>query len=82
MLKDLMDEVEAIAKRDFGGHFAIFRFTTGWKAGFGTPQLHGGDEEGYQEVWKLRTYPTLEECLRMLIAGRFEFATDYTGGWE
>ncbi len=39
----LLDEVERIADKQLGtmkGHVTLFRFTTGWKVLFGTPELN------------------------------------------
>jgi len=50
------------------GHLTILRFTTGWKAMFGTPDLDGG--HGREDVWNRATYPTVVAALRALAKSR------------
>lgn len=56
---------EELAKNRKDGHLTIMRFTTHWKATLGTPDLHGG--AGYDEVSRLRGFPTLSEALAYLL---------------
>lgn len=37
----------ALAKKCFDGHYTIFRFTTGYKAAFGTPDLRTGQSSDH-----------------------------------
>jgi hypothetical protein len=65
VMERLLTIAEKMAKRDHDGHLTIMRFTTGWKAMFGTPDLTGG--EGRQEIQDLFQHETLEEALYRLI---------------
>ena len=56
----LLETVEKIANQDFGGHLTIMKFTSGWKAMFGTPNF---SILGRTEVEPLQGCRTLEECL-------------------
>jgi len=49
------------AMRNHDGHFAIFSFTGGFKAAFGTPDIYGS--RGYQELLGLRSFRTLKKCM-------------------
>jgi len=60
----LLKMAEKIALTKYGGHLSIFRFTTGWKAMFGTPNL---DIDGHKEVSSLQSFDSLEETLENLI---------------
>ncbi len=52
------------------GHLTIMRFTTCWKAMFGTPNLDSGD--GRAEVRDLEKFPTIEEALINLLIDELE----------
>ena len=62
---ELMDVVEERARRQNDGHLTLLRFTTGWKAMFGTPDLDTG--AGRTQVNALVMYPTLLEALLALL---------------
>jgi hypothetical protein len=32
-----MDQLVAVAAKDFDGHFTVMKFTTNWRVSFGTP---------------------------------------------
>jgi len=66
-MDDLLAKVEAIAVERYDGHLTVFRFTTHWKAMFGTLELYGGDCVGSNQVHCLPTFPTLEAALAALI---------------
>jgi hypothetical protein len=34
---DLLNELTAVADKDFDGHLTIMKFTDNWRVGFGTP---------------------------------------------
>jgi hypothetical protein len=51
--------------RDYNGHLTIMRFSTGWKAMFGTPNLDSG--EGRKQVSTLKGHESLEQALLYLI---------------
>lgn len=57
----LMLKAELLAITEKDGHLTIMRFTTGWKAMLGTPDLRSG--MGADEISPLWTYPTLKEAL-------------------
>ena len=58
---EVLKLAEKVAAERYGGHLTIMRFTTGWKAAFQTPNLDTG--EGREDVWKLKSFSTLEEAL-------------------
>ena len=60
----LLKMAEKIALTKGDGHLSIFRFTTGWKALFGIPNL---DIDGRKEVSSLQSFDSLEETLENLI---------------
>jgi hypothetical protein len=60
--QQLLDEVDQIAEIHFRGHYTIFRFSTHWKAMWGTPT-----EDIRMEAAHLAPYNTFEECLIGLI---------------
>lgn len=56
-------ESEAVKR---GGHLTLMRFTTGWKAVFGTPWLEpSGDDYAY--VLTLRTATSVEDACQDLL---------------
>jgi len=59
----LLDLAENRAIEESDGHLTIMRFTTGWKAMFGTPDLDGN---GRAEVAALPMRESLEEALQSL----------------
>jgi len=40
-LEVLIGIASELAKKDFGGHLAIMKFTTNWRVGYGTPYDDG-----------------------------------------
>jgi succinyl-CoA synthetase alpha subunit len=62
---ELLRQAEELAIQQEGGHLTVFRFTTGWKAMLGTPDLRGGD--GSTEVNRLPVFNSLEEALSDLL---------------
>ena len=69
MLEALLKVSEAIARKKYDGHLTLMKFTTHWKAMFGTPNL---DTDGRKDVRKLKAYPSLEEALFYLIVNERE----------
>jgi hypothetical protein len=59
-----LEMAEKIARDKFDGHLTIMKFTTHWKAMFGTPNL---DVDGRAEVRSLSKFDMLDECLRDLV---------------
>lgn len=67
----LLDLVEDIACNEADGHFAILKFTTGYRAGLGTPDLDS--HRGRRAVRRVPVCATLEESLARLILDRCRF---------
>jgi len=72
-MKDILAEIENIAKEKHDGHLTIMRFTTGWKAFYATPIMDfdvdkngdlGGDR---QFLWKLPMSETIDDALYQLL---------------
>jgi hypothetical protein len=63
----LLTLAERLAAERHDGHLTLLRFTTGWKACLGTPDLEGGG--GGDQVRRLRAFPTIKEALVALILG-------------
>ena len=66
MEKTLLELIDLRAKKldensSNGGHFTIMKFSTHYKAMWGTPNLNDGS--GRDEVRNLQEYETLEDCL-------------------
>lgn len=59
--EQILQEVQQIADLNYGGHFTIFRFSSHWKAMWGTP------DEVRTTCMHLPAYPTFEEALIGLI---------------
>lgn len=51
--------------RNHDGHLTIMRFTTGWKAMLGTPDLD--TSKGREQISTLKGYESLEDALFYLI---------------
>jgi hypothetical protein len=68
-LDALLKRVEAIARSHHQGHLSLFRFTAGWKAVFGTPQLEWSrdEESDYQRLFREPAFETLNEALEHLL---------------
>lgn len=58
----ILDEVQQIADLHYGGHYTVFRFTSHWKAMWGTPTSNLKTE-----LIHMAPYNTLEEALVGLI---------------
>lgn len=63
----LLQDVQKIADDEHDGHLTILKFTTCWKACFGTPDLDTG--EGRAQIDKLPRFPTLGAALVSLVDG-------------
>jgi hypothetical protein len=56
--------IEDVAKRHYGGHLTIMRFTTNWRVGFGTP-------DGREDIQHMCEGKTLREAaMAALVAGQ------------
>lgn len=71
----LLEHVQEIANSDFDGHFTLMKFTTNWKACFGTPeerhlidQMATGKtmEEALLEALRTRIHPGVMKSAQML----------------
>ena len=60
-LEKLVTCVEDIARKKHDGHLTIMKFTTGWKAFFGTPDLDSG--KGRLWIFTLKSFETIEDAL-------------------
>jgi len=65
----LLDLVEQVAKEKHDGHFTVMKFTTEWKAAFGTPSFN---EAGVSRVQRVQGYGSLQEALTMLLAHHYK----------
>jgi len=63
--KDLIYIVELIAQASYGGHYSILRFTGGYKAAFGTPDLRTGMTDN--AILDMQSFPTWREAMCSLI---------------
>lgn len=73
MLLDFCDtlfRVSGEAKEKHDGHLTIMRFTTHWKAFYGTPTFDY--PIGREEVWRLPAYPNMQAALSAVLAGESE----------
>jgi hypothetical protein len=61
----LLERVISRARNYHDGHFFILSFTTGYKGGFGTPDLDTG--EGREDLWRMPNYQSLEELLQAML---------------
>jgi hypothetical protein len=59
-------EVIDTAEREHDGHLTVMRFTTHWKAFYGTPDLDDR-ERGRMFVAGLPAYPTMEQAIASLL---------------
>ena len=75
-LNRLIDCFELLSEIFSDGHLTIMRFTTGWKACFGTPDLDTG--RGRTQVEALKTYKTLSEAIFQAIKQK-QFVEDEHG---
>ncbi len=69
-MERLLTIAQRIAEKKHDGHLTIMRFTAGWKAMFGTPDLDSGN--GRKEVENLVRHETLDEALFHLILNAME----------
>ena len=69
-LNTMVHIVEEMAKQQTDGHISILKFTTGWKAFFGTTNLDiGGDRE---RIARMPAFETLEGALQNLIINKIK----------
>jgi len=61
----LIQEAEILAKAKTDGHLSILKFTTGYKAFLGTPNLDIGEER--EKILKIKSFDTLEKALEYLL---------------
>lgn len=66
----LIELMSIIANRECDGHYTIFKFTKGFKAFFGTPDLRlGGDDD---KIYYSKIHPSLEEALTHALLNQIE----------
>lgn len=70
-LQFLLNQAITYARIKHDGHLTILRFTTGWKAAYGTPDLD--TNVGRKQVEQLKSFPSLEEVLEHLIETKASF---------
>jgi hypothetical protein len=63
-LQELLTTVETIARLQHDGHVTIMRFTTGWKAVYGTPVTMDADR---RPIFDLTTKATVELAISDLL---------------
>ena len=68
-----IEAAERLARERYDGHLTLMRFTNGWKAVFGTPDIHGAERA---EVGALATADSADDACRDLVE-RVSF-----GGWS
>jgi hypothetical protein len=62
----LLAAVQSIAHKRYGGHYTVMKFTTGYKAVFGTPTLLLGHEDS-DKIYELPTAETMDDALADLL---------------
>jgi hypothetical protein len=60
-LDEIEIALEAIAAVDYDGHYTAMRFTTGYKAFFGTPDLGAGYDS--EEIFALPSFSKLKDAM-------------------
>lgn len=65
MSKSLIDLLETIANKYYGGHFTLMKFTTNWRCGFGTV-------ESRDDITKLAEGKTKNESILKCISKEFD----------
>lgn len=65
MLDDLLKDAERQAIQNADGHLTLYRFTTGWKAFWGTPDIFELDRDS---IFAASTFPTAEAAIAALVA--------------
>jgi hypothetical protein len=70
-----LDEIElvfeAIAALEYDGHYTLLRFTSGYKAAFGSPDLR--TRFGAEQVLKLKLFSKAKDAMVAAIADRIDF---------
>jgi hypothetical protein len=69
----LLERAEAVAAKEWDGHLTIMRFTTGWKAVMGTPDIWN-DDRG--RIRRIPTASTMAEALRTLLRHESDHGDD------
>lgn len=67
-LQSLVNDLENLANEMTDGHITILKFTTGWKAALGTPNLDIGD--GRDKISNLKNHSSFKEAVKDLIANK------------
>jgi len=68
---DIETLFSALAKKYTDGHYTIFRFTSGYKAGFGTPDIRfGGDDDS---IHNCKTSKTIRDAMLCAIVDNKNF---------
>jgi len=60
-MKETLEKLIEIAEAKYDGHLTIFRWTTGWKAMLGTPDLYSGN--GYKQIGDLPMFESLKDAI-------------------
>jgi hypothetical protein len=79
----LLKLLELEAQRSYDGHYTIFRFNSGFKVAFGTPDINtpGCRQQGYAQLCEMTHAPTLKDAIiEAMVTGK-TFA-DYFDGDE
>ena len=64
----IVELIEKIASEISDGYYTILKFTSGYKAFFGTPDLDNGNER--EKIAKLESFVSIEEALLYLIENK------------
>ncbi len=64
-LERLMQELQDMADKLHDGHYSIFKFTTGYKVAFNTPDLFSG--LGMSQIQMLPNFKTLPQAIEFAV---------------
>jgi len=70
-LEDIECLFAALAKKYTDGHYTILRFTTGYKAGFGIPDIRSGGDQ--IKILSIPTSKTMTEAITFAIIANVNF---------
>lgn len=72
---------EFFADKNYDGHYSLFRFTTGYKASFGTPDLDSG--AGRAAIKSLPNFPTANDAMAWALTENVNFYNEEVkNGWN
>lgn len=74
-LENLMQELQEMSNKLHDGHYSIFKFTTGYKVAFGTPELFG--YTGRFQVQLLPNFKTLNQAIEFAVMWNVNFESIY-----